>query len=421
MSTQYHPLLRHSKLKWLLSDGRIVEEPHLEESESGRRVRVMGTTKSVYPKDLNDLIFRSVQQTATKLDERIWMRIVNDDPIQELDNEFGAATKAGKPHFMTEAASRMGRSSEVTWTFRHETLPIAARITVYMEQPYRGYRQQPSTEQNVTVKVNFPSTHPDDAHHRVWVEASRESEFTFSEHGGEVQQQQNYIDWLRDNRPEWLDVLGSDTFGNEREAAAGVARIVRELEEFDEVCIPDLRDPAEPSWLTLKLHSTSYSRDFGESLVDFINGQPIVEQISEHWSAIVNLLRRSGIVVSDLEDSELHSLLAGTTDSVKVTTRNVSAPNEQGGSDPQHVVGFNLATGTITVACSHRDATPEATATEYEIARIKAEARGELDSFLGFQANIMNGQHESRFKRTVKQRSVETDDLDELLGLAGQQ
>lgn len=414
MATTYIPLPRRTKMKWLLKDGRIAEEPPLEQSESGRRVRVMGTTTSVYQKDLDDLVYRSVRKAAMEMGTEIWMRVENDDPVQELDDIMGSPQRITSPHFVNGSRSRI---SVVSWTFRHETLPIGARITVKMEKPWGsyGYRNSNSTE-SVTVKVTFPSTHPDDGHSREWIEASKESEFTFSRHGGDAQQQQNFVDWMRENKPEWFDVLGKTGYQNERAAAAGVARLVRDLESLDEVSIPDLRDPTEPSWLALKLHSTSYSREFAESLVDFINGQPVVEQIQEHWSAIVDLLRRAGIVVEELVESDFHAMLQGEKERVNVTTRNIAAPDEEGGKDNKHVVGFNLATGTITVACEHRDAAPEAIATEYEIARIKAEAKGELDAFLGYQANILNSQHDDRFQRAVRQRTVD-DDVDELLGI----
>ena len=96
-----------------------------------------------------------------------------------------------------------------------------------------------------------------------------------------------------------------------------------------------------------------------------------------------------------------------------------SAPDEEGGKDAHHIVGFNLATGTVTVTCSHRDMNGEDIAAEYEVARIKAEVRGELDAFLNFHKGFIDTRHDSRHDRTVKQRSVQpdSDEIDRKLGL----
>lgn len=424
--TDYNPLPRSRKLKWLLTNGRIVEEPDLEQSSEGRRVRARGTTKSVYAKDLDDLIYRSVSQVATSLGETVWMRVVDDDPIQELYSVEGGSKPVTQPHFVESGDSHYGRETELVWDFRHETLPIAARITVQLEETAsylrRSNPRQPS--QNLRVRVSYPSTNSLDAYDRSWMETHDGKEFPFTTHGGGddfPQQRQNFLDWLRANQPEWAsNILGSDSFVNEREAAAGIARKVRQIEELEEITIPDLRDPSEPTWLTLKLHSTSYTRAFTQSLVDFLNGQPIVEQVKTHWEQIVDLLRRVGIVTSALEDSHLHALLKGELGRADVSIDSVAAPNDEGGRDTHHSIGFDLATGTVTVTCSHRDTRLEDVTTEYEIARMRAEARGELDTFLGYHADFMNINHNKRHDRTVSDRSatVDTDDLDELL--AGQ-
>lgn len=424
MTTLYHPLPRHNKMKWLLTDGRIVEEPDLEQSDSGRRVRVRGSSKSVYMKELDDLIYRSVTQFAAKAGAQVWMRVQNDDPIIELDNELGTASRIDKPHFVSpEDDSYGGRSSSLVWTFRHETLPLAARITLDMMEPRRRYNRQDATQQ-ATVSVTYPSTHPSDGFDRAWVpDADDVNDFQFAIHGDSsnefAQQRQNFVDWLRETGGSWKEFLGTTTWNNEREAAGGIARIVRIIESLDEVSIPDLRDPANPQWLPLKLHSTTYSRDFTQSLVDFINGQPLVEQIQEHWNAMTSLMRRAGLVTGDLEESDFHAMLQGELDRVGIEVNPVSAPNEEGGRDVPHTVGFNLATGTITVTCSVRDTHPNDVATEYEVARIKAEVQGELDSFLGYQADFLNSRHDDRHGRTVTQRTVEIDedDLDQLLDL----
>lgn len=418
MATQYFPLPRNYKQKWLLTNGRIVEEPSLETSESRRRVRVAGDDKSVYMKDLDDLIYRSVTQFATRQNERVWMRVLNDDPVQDLDNELGRTSAINQPHFITpQQNSYIGRASELTWTFRHETLPIAARITVEMSTPRRSYGNRDTTTELTTVKVSYPSTNPYDAFDRVWNEVERPESFPFSEHNNGVtgyeQQQQDYIDWLRASIPEWASVLGQERWGNEREAAAGIARICREIESFDSITIPDLRNPENPEWLELKLHSTTYSNDFARSLVDFINGQPVVEQVREKWNEIVQLLKRSGLVTKELEESDWHAALQGDTERVQVTLGPVQGGSQE--QDSRHIIGLNLATGTLTVSCQVRDTNPDDITTEYEIARIKAETRGELNAFLGYQASFLDTHHDARHEQIVEQRTVTSDDLDELL------
>lgn len=424
MATQYHPLPRLDKHKWLLTNGRIAEEPDLEESESGRRVRVRGGSKSVFQKDLDNLLYRSVSQYAEGICEDVWMRVKDDDPVREISDEASPGSADPQPHFVTPKQGYLGRTSKVTWTFRHESLPIAARISVDMGEGAGGYYRSRSSGQNVQAKVTYPSTNRYDSYDRVWLNVSDKDSIPFSEHSDGTslyaQQQQDFRDWLHVSKSaEWMDLLGHTQWDNERAAAAGVARLCREIDSLDEILIPDLRDPDNPAWLTLKLHSTTYTKDFAQALVDFINGQPVVEQIQEHWNEIVNLFRRSGLVTKTLEDSDWHAALQGEVERLSLELEHTSAPDEEGGRDAHHIVGFNLATGTVTVTCSHRDMRGEDVATEYEVARLKAEIQGELDAFLGFHKGFIDKQHDQRHERTVEQRSVMPDDdeIDAKLGL----
>lgn len=413
--TEYHPLPRYSKQRWLLTDETIIEEPPLEQSAEGRRARVMGSTKSVYMKDVDDLIFRSVSQAATDKGEHLWMRVTDNDPVRALDVHTGIAKPADEPHFLAPKTGNTryyGRSSELSWTFRHPHLPIAARITISMREAPRG-----GNKQTVTTTLDHPSTNRYDAQEAAWFTSVQEiSGFGFAQRSFVAKsEEQAFEDWLRKTAPEWTEILGQQEYENEREAAAGIAKLCRKVESYDTISIPDLRDPNHPSWIELQLHDTTYSRDFVTSLVDFINGQPVAEELAELWSRMVETFRRAGLVVDSLEESDFHSAIQGNAERVNVNTKNINGPE---GLDESHYIGFNLATGTITVSCSVRDTRPDSVSTEYEIARIRAETRGELDAFLGHQAGFLEQHHEQRHRKTVEQRSVEVDDgLDELLNL----
>lgn len=417
--TDYNPLPRHEsrKMRWLLTNGTIVEEPPLEQSAEGRRVRVMGSTKSVYKKELDDLIYRSVSQYADRQGEKLWKRIDNLDPVTELDNHFGTS-KAATPHLLAPktGSNYYGRSSELSWTFRHEDLPIAARLRVTMTETPRN-REAP---QSVEVKLEYASTNPVDAYDTAWLEVNSPDGWSYSVHSDGSQEyadgHQRFRELIRDDLPQWAeDVLGERFYKNEREAAAGIAKLCRTIESYESITIPDLRDPEEPQWLELGLYDTTFTQDFARALIDFINGQPVAEELAELWGRMVETFRRAGIVVSSLEESDFASAIQGETDRVEVTTTSTYAPD---GPEQQHIVGFNLATGTVTVVCQMRDTNPHDVATDYEIARIRAEARGELEAFLGHQAGFLEHQHDKTFNRIVEERSVEVDDLDELLGIS---
>lgn len=414
--TQYDPLPRHRKMKWLLSDGRIAEEPSLEQSGEGRRVRVLGSTKSVYKKDLDDLIYRSVQSYARSQGVRVWMR-AHEDPVRELyDNDagMGKPKEAGNPHFL-DAKSYYRRSSELSWTFRHESLPIAARLIIKMEEE-RGS----SRKQTVSTTLHYPSTNPADAFKRTWMSVSSPNGFRFAKHSEGTtefaQAEQLFNDFLRDNVPEWVhEILGQQQFDNEREAAGGIARLCKRMESYESIAIPDLRDPGEPGWLELGLYETTYSPEYLRALVDFINGQPIAEELASLWGQMVEAFRSAGIVVNELQESDFAAAIQGETERVDITTKTV-VTEDGTTTDEKHYVGFNLMTGTITVSCKVRDTDPGDVATEYEIARIKAEARGELDAFLNHQATYLSQSHERYHRNAVEQRTIEvSDELDELL------
>lgn len=416
--TDYVPFPRHHKRKWLLTDGRIVEEPNLEQSPEGRRIRVAGSDTSVYAKELDDLIYRSVTQFAENEGERVWMRVSSDDPVKEIKQNFRSQGDAPTPHFIQQpSASRyIGRSSSLSWTFRHDTLPIAAQLTVSAsENPRNGNRQ------TISVEVNYPSTNPYDADSRHWMNVEGPDDFSFSDTGGDGSTayhdaKQKFYDSIRDYVPQWVnDLLGTTTYANEREAAAALAKLCRTIEEYETITIPDLRDPAKLQWMEVGLYDTNYSSKFLQSIIDFVNGQPIAEELATLWGQMVEAFRRAGIVVDSLEESDFSAALQGETDRVVASTRSVYHDE---GQDEHHVVGFDVATGTITVTCSNRDVRPESVAAEYEIARIRAEARGELDAFLAFEERYIDIHHDKTHNRIVKSRTVDTDDLDELLSVS---
>lgn len=412
--TEYHPLPRHKRMKWLLADGRIAEEPPLEESAEGRRVRVMNSSKSVYKKDLEDLIYRSVQSYAQRQGTRTWLR-ATDDPISELYNH-SQPKEAGQPHFIQPRKnSYYGRTSQLSWTFRHGSLPIAAKVTIVASEGHGNNRTQ-----TVTAEVTYPSTNPADAFKREWLSTNNPRGWEFAKHSEGTaefaQAQQRFKDALRDFVPDWAkEILGQQEFENEREAAAGVAKLCKRMESFDTISIPDLRNPDEPGWIELGLYETTYTPEYLRAIIDFINGQPIADRLAELWGQMVDTFRSAGIVVDQLSESDFSCALQGETERVDVTAKHVV---EDDGTtvDAKHYIGINLLTGTITVSCQVRDTNPSDLATEYEIARIKAEARGELDAFLKFQDTALDRKHDERHRKAVEQRTVQVpDELDELL------
>jgi hypothetical protein len=425
VATIYNPLLRNYKLKWLLADGSIAYEPDLEMSSGGRRVRVEGSSKSVSHYDLRDLVYRDVVQQATDIGTEVWMALDDEDPIRDIEHQDGTySDPVKKPHFTDPPQRYYAQNQTVlVWNFSHETLPIAARlkVTITGTGTWRGG----SKKQSVDVELLHPSTHPIHNKNREWLHTTSSHDFRQSfPIEGDAIQRGDFTTWYTNNPPSWEGILDAGgEYENERQAAEAVAKLARKVEELDEVAIPDLRNPAAPEWLTLMFHSTNHSREFTQVLVTYINSQPIVDEITNQWSVLAGLFKQLGLVITEFTDMDVFAALEGDLDRIKVTTEN--AMTENGTTDNQHVIGINLATGTISVTCSHRDMHPNNIATEYEIARLRAEMQGELDSFLRYESNFLEESHARRHKKLVKSRTVETptdelnalinDDLDELL------
>lgn len=175
---------------------------------------------------------------------------------------------------------------------------------------------------------------------------------------------------------------GTKALENERDGIKALAKIARLVDDLEYIPIPDLRDRSKPETLKLGLFQTNVTQRFLESLSDYLNSQPVVDQVFESWQEITKLFRSVGIVVGDINKSDLYQLMTHQNKPIQVKIGPVT--EEQGDAViNDHSVTFDLATGTIAVVCSGNQHLDEV-ATNYEAAKIRAQLTGTSDELLAY-------------------------------------
>ena len=245
--TTWLPRTSFDRHTWLLANGEVVQEPPLEETASGRKVRIPGTNISAYSKDVDDLLGQAVQAIATQKQTNVWMSLHNHKSSEQA--ALGFDPDAAKPvvHFLQPSdGSRYGqRSTHLWWRFKHPTLPIEAVLTV--EASDHGYGSD--RPQTIQGRLVLPKQLTDGV---VAMSAAHVTEIT-SRWNASTNSINNYNtvngirEFVRDNPPAWdgeaSKILDSTRFDSERLAVTALLSRVREADSLAEIQIPDLRDP----------------------------------------------------------------------------------------------------------------------------------------------------------------------------------
>lgn len=403
-ATTWHPRTTLSPKVWLLADGSVVTEPALEETSTGRKVRIPGTTLSAFSRDVDELIYQGVQALALKRNTKVWMPLDDQQRRMMEQNYFDSrVTKGHKASLHLLDSSRSRGATTVWWRFRHPTLPVEAMLVCDMQSGY-SYRGQGASMTVQTVLL-MQSTNPDHANQVTMVHATSSdlSDFWGSLRTA-VGHRLRFQELVRDSPPNWYSdfQLNARTVNGERVGVRELLTDVERIDGFDEIDVPDLREPEAPAWLRLNLIDTNCSGEFVQSLKDYLDGESVLGEAVKHYNEMVRLLRSAGLVMPEQEEASFAAALAGG-DPVQIEVE--SKPNEVGhGIDNEHSVVLHLPTGTMIVNCARRMASRDEIAHKWEEAVTMASLTGQEDALLAYARKFAETENERRAKKILDER-----------------
>lgn len=402
-TTVWSPAPYISKQEWLLADGSVVTSPEFETTSSGRRVRVAGTTNSIGSRQVETLIQASIDQIAQ---ERGTTRLLRIFPEQDTDE--AAASNVGAPasvfqdavtlHLLNEqqASSRGGRTVAV-WKYRDRDLsPIVAYVFVSLEQRY-----------NDTYMVHTQLVWRDTRANWAQQNSLLTTEGTYIQ-GLDMYRYSDEHQKIMERLPSLLPFkLGDQNYqGQMRTAVVKFAEQCRQIDQWDEISIPDTAAPGRNTRV-FKRSASNYSAAFNAELLDFVQTGPVLERIKDNYEQLLRDFKTLGVVVTErIDGGDLAQAIHGNLTKIHATVR-ANEDEETGDTiDPHHTVAFDFATGTVVVNCGHTHDLDE-TAQAWEIAKFKAEMTGELDVLLEYARAYRDPKEQARLKKIIKQRKID--------------
>lgn len=403
MATTWSPKTRLEPRSWLLTNGEVVQEPALEETPSGRKVRVAGATDSVYASDLDNLLTRAVATIAAQKKTDVWMPLHGAEAQIRQKLGYKPSEQKAILHVVHDAGNRYGKT-HVWWRFKHPELPIEVVLTLDASAQYSYNGTKPQTLAGRLVMPYLVTQRGVEAG------AYAEEEVDWSDTQnllGTYDERLALREFTRDNPADWPvgEILGSGHFMNERLMVEALLKRVRKADDLVTIQVPDLRDMSNLGWLTLDLFDTNCNDAFIAELADYLDGTPAVDEALKAYRNMLAALRAAGIVLEDKEDNDfLAALVSGDKALLSVQ---VQYPAEEGHlRDNEHKLSLHLPSGTFIVECNHRKTNKDEIAEKWEEALTVAQFTGQEDTLLAYAREYSRTQNERRTKAILKERKT---------------
>lgn len=389
MATTWQPVIWQDR-EWLLTDGSVVKTPPLEQTSTGRKTRIAGTSTSVYHNDTDDMIWTHVQKQAQERKTKVWM------PVQHLP-----CPSTPSLHF--SGGGQWRGSTSLWWLFRHPTLPVTAMVTLTMSAKYNRAND---TGQGIECQVHLPSTDLKEAHTRQgrWViirdDLRNAPVGVFDLEPGEAQALEVLQAKLAVDGATWSfsNVLSAETnYPNSRSAVAEFLRRARIIDDAADLAVPDLRNTKKPALLVLEAVETNFNGEFTESLASYLDSEPMIDRALQAYKEFQDAMREIGITFEGIGKDDLLAALDHSSDAVRV---DVGHPDSPTGKDTQHTLRARLATGTFIVECELRaqatNTDKDKIALHWEEARTIASLTGQEPELLAYARAYANQSEERR-------------------------
>jgi hypothetical protein len=396
------PSTTHPK-SWLLTDGTIIQEPLLQESASGIKVRVAEFPQvSAYKKDMDELIYNTVQQVAAKNGAPVWMAIGNLETDCVGQGYSRADCRVAKLH-MLKGKRGYGDQTVLWWLFKHPTLPIEAELAVKVINQY-GSSSIAMNQQTVTT-LAMPLTSPAYAAAPRYV--IEQNAFGNTENAvigiGDVWEFREFL--KRGTSWDAEHLLGGLSFPNERLAIIDLLDRARKIDQLASIDIPDLRDQDVPAWLTLDLVDSNVNQEFIAELVSYLEGAPIVEEAKHHYEEMLRTMRSLGLVLDAKGANDFLAAL-GSGDQEALTIKINDGGTESRFGDHSHILTMHLPSGTFIIGCQARDSNSGEVAHKWEEATMLAALTGKEDELLAYARRHAEQEHAKRVEKILRDRKA---------------
>lgn len=405
-ATTWSPAPYIGKQEWLLQDGSIVTSPDFEATSSGRRVRVVGTQTSVGSRQVNDLIAAAIDSVATERGTKRWMRLF--DKTVEEDQRASAAGLTGSVFreavnlHVTDPSQNAYGSTTLVWDFEAPGLPLCA--TVFLTFAQRG-----ASRHDVSTKVVWRDT-----------QVTQNNEVpSYNTYDGSTLNLNNLYRYSDEYRAveEAVNKAGGILAGHTlparahsgqfRQAVTDFATRAKALDDLDEITLPDMRDSTKPQFLTFKRKASNYNATIHNDIVALVQTGPLLEQIKNSYLELVGAMSRLGVVFKNKPgDNEFARAAAGDLTTLRAVIEPCEDVTEShGGTDHNHTVTLDFASGSVIVNCGHTTGMDEI-AEAWDIAKFKAEVVGEVDILLEYAKAYRNPKEQARIRKIIEQRTT---------------
>lgn len=393
--TQWYPFPVHKPRSWLLGNGEIVTEPTLEQSGSGKKLRIAGTTTSAFTKDMHTMILAAVDETAKAKNTYVWT------PLHEREEKMRAklGIEPGKNlsdlYLLRPGATPGSKgNTQLWWTFAHPEFPsIEAMLVLDVSAHGAGHAVQ--------VKLGMPDTRITSLMETEPVVEADESMSLAWYYQFQYPQDHNIREFAVTNPPGWSDgVLGTTHWQTDRQVVQHLLRLVDKIDGLAEILVHDMRDWDDLKWMRLEPTRSNYTGSFRQDLTDYLSGVSAVERAVQIYDDLRDALRSLGISMGPLTENDFQrALMEGEKEALRLDIAPIAGEDQH-----VHGLGVHLASGTFTVTCPVRHATPDEVTGEWEKAKIIASLTGEEDELLAYAREYGRTHDEKRARKVMRER-----------------
>lgn len=406
MATEWMPLTRFEPKQWLLANGEIIKEPPLEQTATGRKVRVVGSKASFFQGNLDQALWEAAEAVAQEKNTKVVMEVLSpSDQKARVRSSLGIdlqSVSAARLHTVHQPGEQ-GASTLAWWTFKSSTLPIEATVVATVTS---GAVWNQPARQVVSTRMTFQSM---DRRYNIGDPVQILSDTNQHQQFVEYLPDELIGPWrefLRDERPEWDDSILASSYAvnTPQSAVKALLSVVQHMESLEKIQVPNFLDLENPSWMDLELYQTNVNAEFVSDLTEWLDSNPMIDGILDAYQALVTQLANAGFNVSDKSGNDfIAALLSGNKATMNMQVENVLNPLTHG-YDAHHKVSLHLPSGTIVVQCDHEAMDLDGISDQWDAAMAVARLSGEEDVLVEYARKVAADRNAKAAKELIKSR-----------------
>lgn len=406
--TAWHVLTRYAPRQWLLADGTTITEPTLEQTSSGRKVRIQGAKESVFYGALDEHLNRWAIQNASDIGTRVLSEVTDYEANLWLTAGIDPKVERSvKLHTMQEGG---GNSTQAWWRFELPGTPYQVLLVAQMQN---AGRWNAPNGMNTQVTLYMPSAQLSRLNSPNVLTFRGVQDYQYSDLLESIRYSDdsglNYTHWINfmsSETPNWDSRLLNSWSYTEgpHQAVAKLLKAARSIESEGTIQVPDFSDPSTPAWLTLELLDTNINSQFITDMVEYLDTDSTAEQILDLYKQMQDKFRQLGVATDDkTTDDFAAAIVSGDKGKLSMRISN-PADLDYAGQDHTHSLSVHLPTGSFIVECFHRHLDKQDVLDSWDAAKTVAALGGEEDVFLAYAREFAKKAHKGRTKQIIANR-----------------